>query len=166
MHTLEEQMAAYAAYHRDGRNKLTHFFGVPIVVFSLFVPLSWFRFAPFATPIPLTAATLFYLGTLLYYLKLDARIALLQAPASLVLLWAADWASLRPFGESVAWFVGSFVGGWIIQLVGHWFEGRRPALTDNILQVFNAPLFLTVEVLFLLGLRRDLRAKLERRVAA
>ena len=33
----------------------------------------------------------------------------------------------------------------------------KEALADNILQIFNAPLFLTVEVLFLLGYRNDLR---------
>jgi uncharacterized membrane protein YGL010W len=164
MRTLDDQMAAYAAYHQDGRNKLTHFFGVPVVVFSIFIPLSWFRFAP--ADVPLTAATLFYLGTFFYYAKLDLKVALLQAPASFALLWAADRVALLPFGESVAWFVGSFVAGWIIQLIGHYFEGKRPALVDNILQVFNAPLFLTVEVLFLLGMRADLKAKLhERRVA-
>ena len=47
--------------------------------------------------------------------------------------------------------------GWIFQLAGHAIEGRRPALADNFLQIFNAPLFLTAEVLFLLGFRNDLR---------
>jgi uncharacterized membrane protein YGL010W len=41
--------------------------------------------------------------------------------------------------------------------VGHVIEGRRPALTDNLLQVFNAPLFLTAEATWLLGFRHDLR---------
>ena len=49
-------------------------------------------------------------------------------------------------------FLTTFVLGWIIQLVGHAIEGKRPALADNILQVFNAPLFLTVEVLASMGL--------------
>ena len=58
--------------------------------------------------------------------------------------------------RSVSVFLATFVLGWIIQLVGHAIEGRRPALADNILQVFNAPLFLTIEVLSLLGFRHDL----------
>ena len=44
--------------------------------------------------------------------------------------------------------------GQLIQLLGHAFEGRRPALFDNLLQVFNAPLFLTVEVMEYLGVRK------------
>ena len=54
-------------------------------------------------------------------------------------------------------FLATFLGGWAVQLVGHVIEGRRPALTDNLLQVFNAPLFLTAEVLWFLGFRQDLR---------
>jgi uncharacterized membrane protein YGL010W len=118
--------------------------------------MGWFRFVH--ADLPLTGATVFFLGVMLYYLRLDLGVALLQAPFSLTLLWLADKASLLPFTESLGVFAATFVGGWIIQLLGHYFEGRRPALVDNILQVFNAPLFLAVELLFLLGFRKDLKA--------
>jgi uncharacterized membrane protein YGL010W len=39
------------------------------------------------------------------------------------------------------WFAVLFVGGWILQLVGHVFEGRKPALVDNLFQIFVAPIF-------------------------
>lgn len=163
MKTLTEQMIAYSAYHRDFRNTLTHFVGVPAVVFAIFQFLAWFRFAPLA--IPLTAATLFFAGVFVYYLRLDWVLALLQAPVTLALLYLADRAAQLPFAESATTFGATFVGGWIFQLVGHVFEGRRPALTDNILQIFNAPLFLTVELLFLLGFRKELRANIRFRGA-
>jgi len=41
--TLEDQMSIYAAYHQDARNKATHFVGVPVIVFSLLIPLGWLR---------------------------------------------------------------------------------------------------------------------------
>ena len=156
MKSLAEQINAYAAYHRDPRNTITHFVGVPLVTFTIFQFLSWFRFR-FTPDLPLTGATLFYVAVLIYYLRLDWAIALLQIPVSLVLLWLADQAALLPLTESVLVFVGAFVVGWAIQLVGHYFEGKRPALLDNISQIFNAPLFLTAEVLLLFGLRPDLR---------
>jgi uncharacterized membrane protein YGL010W len=81
-----------------------------------------------------------------------------QAPISVALLWLADRVSLLPWLASVSVFAATFVGGWIIQLFGHVLEGRRPALADNFLQIFNAPLFLTAEVLTLIGLRADLHA--------
>ena len=46
MSSLRDQLGSYAAYHQDLRNKLTHFVGVPLVTFSLFLFLSWFRFMP------------------------------------------------------------------------------------------------------------------------
>jgi uncharacterized membrane protein YGL010W len=153
---LAEQLSAYGAYHRDWRNKLTHFVGVPLVTFALFVFLGWLRFAP-APEVPFTGATLFYLVVFLYYLRLDWQVALLQAPFSLALLLLADRVALWPFGQSLAVFAAAFVVGWAVQLLGHGFEGRRPALADNLLQIFNAPLFLTVEVLLLAGFRQDLR---------
>jgi uncharacterized membrane protein YGL010W len=156
MSSLAEQLGAYAAYHRDWRNKLTHFVGVPLVTFALFLFLGWLRFAP-APEIPFTGATLFYLVVFLYYFWLDWRVALLQAPFSLALLVVADWVAVWPFGASLAVFAGAFLGGWAVQLAGHGIEGRRPALADNLLQIFNAPLFLTVEVLLLLGFRPELQ---------
>lgn len=155
MKSLAEQVRAYGAYHHDWRNKITHFLGVPLVVFSLFVFLGWFRFIP-APEISLTGATIFYLCVFIYYLWLDWAIALLQAPLTLVLLWLADQVSLLPFTRSLLIFLATFVGGWLIQLLGHFFEGKRPALADNFLQIFNAPLFLTVEILVLLGFRQEL----------
>jgi uncharacterized membrane protein YGL010W len=165
MRSLAEQLAAYAAYHRDWRNKLTHFVGVPLVTFALFVFLGWLRFAP-APEVPYTGASLFYLMVFLYYLCLDWRVALLQAPFSLALLVLADRVAVWPFAESLAVFAGAFLGGWAVQLLGHGFEGRRPALADNLLQIFNAPLFLTVEVLLLLGFRPELRTAADGQTSA
>jgi hypothetical protein len=57
MKTIEDQMAFYAAYHQDPRNKATHFVGVPAIMVSLFIPLAWIRFD--AGGVTLTAAMLF-----------------------------------------------------------------------------------------------------------
>jgi uncharacterized membrane protein YGL010W len=62
------------------------------------------------------------------------------------------------YGSGLTWwlFAVLFVGGWVFQLVGHAFEGRRPALMDNLFQAFIGPMFMMAEVLMMLGLRRDL----------
>jgi uncharacterized membrane protein YGL010W len=154
--SLAGHLRSYAAYHADARNKLTHFFGVPLVTFSLFLALGWLRFVHDPQG-PWTAAALFYVVVFLYYFYLDWRVALALAPFTLALLWLADRVALWPFSQSLAVFLGTFVGGWVIQLLGHAIEGKRPALADNVLHIFNAPLFLAAEVAFLLGLRQDLR---------
>jgi uncharacterized membrane protein YGL010W len=57
---LKQQLQGYGAYHRDPRNKLTHFLGVPLVTFSLLLALGWFRLVH-APRLPVTRATVFYL---------------------------------------------------------------------------------------------------------
>lgn len=157
MKNIVDQMISYSSYHRDPRNKAMHFIGVPLVTYSLFIPMGWFRFAP--VDIPLSMAMLFVLSVFIYYLRLDILLAIVQLPFTVALLYAADRTSLLPLVESAQIFAASFVGGWIAQLAGHIFEGRRPALVDNLWQVFNAPLFLTLELLFRLGLRKDIQTK-------
>ena len=45
------------------------------------------------------------------------------------------------------------------------FEGRHPAFVDNILQaLFLAPLFVWLEVLFMLGYRPELKARIDKGV--
>ena len=56
-----------------------------------------------------------------------------------------------------------FIGGWILQLVGHVFEGRKPALADNLFQIFVAPIFLAAEVFFALGYKPGLHETVQRR---
>ena len=126
MKTLEDQMSFYAAYHQDARNKATHFVGVPLIVFSLMIPLGWLRID--AGGFTLTAALAVTSVLLLYYLALDIALGLAMAVVFGVMLWGADPLSQAALGASLAWFAILFVGGWALQLWGHVYEGRKPAL--------------------------------------
>lgn len=55
---------------------------------------------------------------------------------------------------------------WILQFVGHGaFEGRAPALLDNLVQaIFLAPMFVWLELLFMLGYRPELQARVGKKV--
>jgi uncharacterized membrane protein YGL010W len=66
-----------------------------------------------------------------------------------------------PLRESLFYFIATFATGWAIQFFGHIVEGKKPALADNLMQIFNAPLFLSVEILFFLGFRRGLKEEVE-----
>ena len=153
---LVDQLAMYSAYHRDARNRATHFIGVPAIAFAILVPLGWGRFAVGGVDISL--AMLFVAATLAFYLHLDRALALASAAVFLPVLALAEWVA--GLGAATGWtiFALFFVGGWLLQLVGHGFEGRRPALLDNLLQIFIAPIFLIAEVFIALGLKRDLAA--------
>jgi 2-hydroxy fatty acid dioxygenase len=61
---------------------------------------------------------------------------------------------------------GLFVASWLAQFVGHGkFEGRAPALLDNLIQaLFLAPFFVWMEILFKFGYRPDLKGRLDKAV--
>lgn len=55
---------------------------------------------------------------------------------------------------------------WVAQFIGHGaFEGRAPALLDNLIQaLFLAPMFVWLELLFFLGYRPELQARVNQKV--
>jgi uncharacterized membrane protein YGL010W len=158
---IEEQMAIYAAYHQDARNKATHFIGVPAIILSLFIPLAWIRFE--AGGISVTAAMVFAAAVLIYYFVLDVPLALAMLVVTGALVWLGHQIAQLGAMQGWIWFAVLFVGGWILQLVGHVFEGRKPALADNLFQIFVAPIFLAAEVFFALGYKPKLHSAVQER---
>jgi uncharacterized membrane protein YGL010W len=159
--TLEDQMSFYAAYHQDARNKLTHFIGVPAIIVGVMVALAWARIDLGGTAI--SAAMVTTAVVLGYYLVLDVPLGLAMVAVFAALLWLAETIAALPLKEGAAWFLLLFAGGWVVQLVGHVFEGRKPALADNLFQVFVAPIFLCAEVFFALGYKPALHAGVQKR---
>lgn len=157
-----EQMAMYSAYHRDWRNRATHFIGIPTIVFSIFIPLAWPQVGEIGGII-ITGALLLWAVTSVFYLWLDRLVGVLMAAVSLALLLGAQQVAALGTGAGWTAFAALFVGGWVFQLIGHMFEGRRPALADNILQALIGPMFLVAETIFAAGLRRDLHEAVEAR---
>ena len=163
MKTLEEQMSIYAAYHQDGRNKATHFIGVPVIMLSLFIPLTWLRVD--LGGVVITAAMAFAAVVLIYYFMLDLLLGAAMLVITAALVWAGERIAALGAATGWTWFAVFFVGGWILQLVGHVFEGRKPALADNLFQIFVAPIFLAAEVFFALGYKRGLHNRVQIRAA-
>jgi uncharacterized membrane protein YGL010W len=159
--TLEDQMSFYAAYHQDSRNKATHFVGVPMIVFALMIPLGWLRVE--LGGFSVSAALVVTAALLAYYLVLDLPLGLAMAAVFALMLWGAEPLSRTSLGISAAWFAILFVAGWALQLWGHVYEGRKPALVDNLFQIFVAPIFLAAEVFFALGYKPQLHAAVQRR---
>lgn len=159
MKTLEEQMSFYLRYHRNPKNRLTHFFGVPLIMFSLFVLLGLVRLQ--IGEVSITAASVLAIAVLAYYFRLDAVLAVAMTLFTAVLLIAANRVCTLGTTAALSVFAVTFVGGWILQLVGHAFEGRKPALVDNFFQVLIAPIFLMAELFFALGYKREVAERVE-----
>ena len=150
------QLASYASVHRDWRNKATHFVGISVIVFSLLLILSLWRFVAGGHdwPMSLPVAAVAILAWMALDLGIGIVMAVVMAPA-----WYAAEALAGALGSpSAVWtaFTVLFVGGWIRQFLGHHYEGKRPALLDNIFQGFIGPMFPVAETMVVMGHRRDL----------
>ena len=153
---FRRQLASYAAVHRDWRNKATHFVGIPIIVFSLQLVLSLWRFEVGDRQWTLSLAVT--IVAVLGWMMLDLGIGLAMAVIMAVAWYAAEALSGALGSTQGVWiaFLVLFVGGWVLQFLGHHYEGKRPALLDNIFQAFIGPMFLVAEAMVVMGHRTDL----------
>lgn len=161
MRNLTDHLAGYAAYHRDRRNIATHAAGIPMIVVAVATLLA--RPSVEAAGVPLSLATAATAAAILFYLALDLRFGLAMAAATGAALVLGAWLAA---GATSVWLgagIGLFVVGWIFQLVGHRYEGRKPAFVDDLLGLIVGPLFVMAELAFALGLRRELQHEIERR---
>ncbi|KAH9816726.1 hypothetical protein DFH28DRAFT_890541 [Melampsora americana] len=124
----------------------------------------------------LNLSTIVTLGYVTYFIILDPIAGSLYAP---FLLSFAQWSnqlyqldhltihslSSNPISiYSISLYI--FLLGWISQFIGHGkFEGRAPALIDNLLQsIVLAVFFVFIEVLFLFGYRPLFQKRLKSRI--
>ena len=161
MKSLVDHLSQYAAYHRDPRNIATHFIGIPLIFVAVAVLLSrpgWPVGALLVSPALLVAV-----ASAWFYLRLELRLGVLMT----VLLGLSVWLGQVLAAQSTAlWLasgLGMFVVGWVIQFVGHYYEGRKPAFVDDLTGLIVGPLFVVVEAGFLLGLRGELKRAIEER---
>ena len=161
MKSLVDHLSQYAAYHRDPRNIASHFIGIPMIVVAVAVLLS--RPAWPVAGLTLSPALLLALFAAVYYLRLELRLGLLMSVLMGLSVWAGQALAQQSTLVWLASGLGLFVVGWVIQFVGHYYEGRKPAFVDDVSGLIIGPLFVVAELAFLLGLRHDLKQQIEAR---
>jgi uncharacterized membrane protein YGL010W len=161
--TTLDLLAQYATYHRDRRNIVTHFIGVPMIVFGIGVLLARLRLT--VPGLDLTAAWVAFSLSAAWYLSRRGPLSLGFAVtvATGLLIAMAHGVSGGSVASWLSWGVGMFAIGWVIQFIGHYYEGRKPAFVDDIVGLLVGPMFVTAEAMFSLGWNKPLRAEIERR---
>lgn len=166
--SLEHQMPFYGAYHANPTNISIHMVFVPVILYTVFLFLSntgpllagttWPSFLPESN-----AATLLALVAAPGYIVMQPTAGLLAVPILLAMITSARLLT-QTYGSTANFWAGIVhVVSWIMQFVGHGvYEGRKPALLDNIVQAFYlAPFFVFLEILFSLGWNPQLEKRLE-----
>lgn len=116
--------------------------------------------------LPLNVGTF---GAVLYstlYILMEPVAGAMLAP---ILIGATAYGNhlTTTYGASANYWAGGInVACWIAQFIGHGkFEGRAPALLDNLVQAFFlAPFFVWFEILFSLGYRPELKSRIDKAV--
>jgi uncharacterized membrane protein YGL010W len=175
----KDALAFYGVYHREPRNQLVHFFGVPGILWSImimFVHLPIPYFGPkFQKRLPadyqLTYGLVLALFYLVFYLRIDPLGGALYAPIlyamyiSAVYMHRSDqkksggtaWSGT---GRLMTFAVVVHVLSWYVQIhLGHKiFEGAQPAVMQSLGGALTvAPLFAFYEGLWLAGINTDLQ---------
>jgi uncharacterized membrane protein YGL010W len=155
--SLVDRLASYAEYHRDKRNIATHFVGIPMILVGSQAALARIGIGPFNLAWAATAAAAKYYRAIdpSYGATMAAVLSATSAVGTMIAamplpIWAGTTATL-------------FVGGWALQFLGHYFEGKKPAFLDDLKGLLDGPLFLVAEVAFALGFSTDLRDEVVRR---
>jgi len=163
MRNATELMVQYAAYHRDKRNIASHFIGIPLIVFSIGILLA--RPAFDVGGVTLTPVWIVWAAATVWYLTLgNLVLGIAVSVVNGVLIYLAAPLAAGSVASWLAWGIGTFVIGWVIQFVGHYYEGKKPAFVDDLLGLLTGPMFVTAEALFALGWGKSLLAEIERRV--
>ena len=142
--SLEDWLALYAESHQHPQNQLLHTLCVPLIMFSLLGLLA-------EIPLPISSdhahlALPVVILSLLFYLRLSLRYALIMLLVSVVMLGIiALWqtASAAPIWP---WMLGIFLIAWVGQFIGHKIEGKKPSFFQDLQFLLIGPLWVIVKL--------------------
>src|SRR5215467_13816162 len=160
MRNATELMVQYAAYHRDQRNITTHFVGIPLIVFAIGVLLARPGFE--VNHLSLTPAWVVWAASSLWYVtRGNFLLGITVSALNGIIILLAQWFAGGSILSWLAWGVSTFLLGWALQFLGHYYEGRKPAFLDDLIGLLVGPMFIAAELLFALGLCRSLLSEIE-----
>lgn len=160
---LERQLVFYGAYHHNKVNIWIHIICVPMILATA-LTLGTNTPALLDLPyLPLNLGTIAAFVYIILYLLMEPVAGGLYAPLIIGSAIYGNYLTKEYGWEANRIAIGIHAVSWIAQFVGHGkFEGRAPALLDNLFQaVFLAPFFVWFELLFALGYRPELQTRVE-----
>jgi len=161
MKTLTDHLAQYASYHRDIRNIQTHFVGIPMIVLAITSLLSRPSFD--LAGLAVTPAIIVAIGICIFYFRLNIGFGILMTGILSLAVLFGQWSASQTTSTWLRISIISFVVGWVIQFIGHYFEGKKPAFVDDLVGLFIGPAFIVAEVLFKFGFMPDIKDEVKRR---
>lgn len=156
MKSVSTLLSIYKSSHLNQKNIVTHFVGIPLILWSaaLFFATFSFSLAGFESNVMQVLALLIFA----YYLVLDIKLGVIA-----IALIAPIWLHANSYANSDNTYILAgvvFFIGWVFQFIGHYYEKAKPAFFDDLKQLLIGPLFLVAELCFF----ANLFSKLEKEV--
>ena len=143
---LEKDILDYRSYHSHPVNKLIHFFCIPVIMYSIIVTFGKFYFSVYKHKNHKflfhmyfdEAIVLFYN---IYYLSYGFKIGVLMVLYNFI-FYILSLKIYKHFNHSNTITFYLFLSAFLIQFIGHFIEGSRPAMFVGLKQtLLQAPLF-------------------------
>ena len=159
MKSAIEQLSRYKSVHLNKNNIKTHFIGIPLIIWSVFVFFSLIRLPiDISNDFGLSFATLFACLVLVYYFLLHSKLALGLFAFIIPVLFTSELMASNP--DAIWIGLAAFIVGWLFQMLGHHYEKAKPAFVDDLNQLLIGPFFLMAEVYFMLGGLKELEKEI------
>jgi uncharacterized membrane protein YGL010W len=144
MKAIDRLLSEYGESHQNSTNKLIHWVCVPLIMFSL---LGLLMSIPFVMErsLLLNWASIFFYGTLLYYLRLSLSMFLGFILIGGIMIFGnySMWASFSYDAQILA-IVSAivFFVAWVGQFIGHKIEGKKPSFIKDLQFLLIGPAWL------------------------
>lgn len=154
MPPFKEQLLTYQQQHTNKINRLTHYIGIPAIVFAILMLLNWISIH-IAQKIQFSFSWILLISVLIYYFILNKRLSIAAVIVLIPFTWLATLiARPTPTPIQLMLFLILFFGGWAMQFLGHFFEKQKPAFLLSASQLLIGPLFVIIELLEVLKLQK------------
>ncbi len=151
MTTFLELAKNYADYHKNPVTRYMHMISVPLIFLSIMILLGFVRVVVLGI-LDVNMAVIMGVVLLFYYFWLNWRLCLALFPILVFLLWIAEFFSYEGPTAFALWsFVALLLFGGMVHFLGYFFEGKRPAIFNELSEFIYEPLFLAAEIFFVAG---------------
>ena len=154
MSAMQALLNTYDQYHTHPTNRLLHRLGVPMVLLSIIMLLTWINIT-FGLHAGVHFSWIAAAAVSGYYLQLDLKSNLAPSFCLIVLTLFTGWLIDPQPGTASAAVCASLFGlGWCLLLVGHVIEKKKPAFAENLTHLLIGPLYLYKELTGFIKSRR------------
>jgi uncharacterized membrane protein YGL010W len=137
---IDQLLDHYGENHQNPVNEVIHFIAIPLIMLSLVGLL--FALHPYV-------AYAFVAASMVYYARLSAVffVSMAFVSAMMIGLVLVMGKNVLPLSVTI------FVGAWILQLIGHKMEGKKPSFFEDVQYLWVGPVFVLSKLFKKIGIR-------------